>query len=181
MALHALWHTVNESNRLCTKWAPLIKTQMLMCMQALCISLDFHLQFQKGTSPVTKSVSKSCFKSFSPLWMSQVSYWVQSSTRNLDLVNWIVILIPTEHLGSLYIKDRHLSLVFVIVPHSTTQWNGLKLQNTVSTSTIVNFEFFVEMIESFFPHFWHSQLFLGSLCALVLHTSFFIHIHVWLM
>lgn len=124
---------------------------------------------------------KSCFKSFSPLWMSQVSYWVQSSTRNLHLVNWIVILIPTEHLGSLYIKDRHLSLVFVIVPHSTTQWNGLKLQNTVSTSTIVNFEFFVEMIESFFPHFWHSQLFLGSLCALVLHTSFFIHIHVWLM
>lgn len=69
---------------------------------------------------------ESCFKSTSPVWMPQTSYWLQSCRGHLYLVSCPVILISTSYHGRLYTKGGCVGSGFVIncpVPYSEIDWS----------------------------------------------------------
>jgi len=122
-----------------------------------------------------------CFKLLFQIFQSLLSrYLSESSTGALTHDQQDCIFILTVHPGSLCINIRHLSSHVVInctVSHSEMDWS-YKVQCQLLLS--LTFDFLLQWL-NLFSHFWHSQFFLHSLCALVSHTSSFIYIHVWLM
>lgn len=160
----------------CITCALLIQTQMPKCIYRPGIS---HSTFSSCFRRAQLS-QESCFKSSSPVWMPQTSYWPQSCRGHLSLVSWPVILISTVCHGRLYIKGGHVGSGFINFP---VPYSEIDRSYTIQSQSLLmlTMNFQLQQLNLFFPCIWHCQLFLGSLHALVSHTSFFIYIHVWVM
>lgn len=122
----------------CITCALLIQTQMPKCIYRCDIS-DWPFSCCSRRAKVSQ---ESCFKSTSPVWMPQASYWLQSCRGHLYSVSWPVILIPTSYHGRLYTKGGHVGSGFVIncpVPYNERDWS-YKIQSQSLLMLTMNFQ-----------------------------------------
>lgn len=119
---------------------------------------------------------ESCFKSRSPVWMSQASYWLQSCRGHLYLVSWSVIRISNSYHGGLYTKGGHVGSGFVIycpVPCSEIEWS-YKIQSLLTLT--INFQL-QQLNLFFFPPMFLALTIVSKFTSCSSFTYFIFHLY----